>query len=283
MRTVTGRRLRLFLAAVLAATALMAFAPTPAQAQSTGCASVGTAFDRTGPFSVTTQSTSTHTFYSPSNLGSNGCTTHPVILWGNGTFTSVSFYDGYLRHMASHGFIVAAANTSNALIGSNLLPGLDQLRTWNQQAGHRFNGKVNLDMVGATGHSQGGGAAQEAGKDARVDTIFPFEPWLGSVPGLRASSALYFAGQNDWVVSPSSVRSRYTQTSQPSAYAELRGASHFTALGNMGGFRGAATAWARWKLMGDTTARQQFVGSNCGLCNNFSWSAYVANAALQTS
>jgi hypothetical protein len=277
-----GRRLRLLLALVMLTAGVLAVAPaSPAEAQN-GCASVGSNFAGNGPFSVTTQGTSTHTYYSPSNLGSNGCTRHPVILWGNGTFTATSWYDGFLRHLASHGFIVAAANTSNALVGSNLLPGLDQLTQWNSQAGHRFNGRVDLTHVGATGHSQGGGAAQEAGKDSRVDTIFPLEPWLGSVTGLRASSALYFAGENDFVVSPSSVHDRYEATSQASAYAELRGAGHLTALGNVGGFRGPATAWARWNLMGDTTARNQFVGSNCGLCSSLSWSEYEANSRLQT-
>jgi len=34
-----------------------------------------------------------------------------VILWGNGTFTTPALYDGLLRHLASHGLIVAAAES----------------------------------------------------------------------------------------------------------------------------------------------------------------------------
>ena len=70
------------------------------------------------PFSTTSGSLGLScTAYRPSTLGQNGVT-HPVILWGNGTGSSPSTYAGLLRHLASHGFIVVAANTSNALRAS---------------------------------------------------------------------------------------------------------------------------------------------------------------------
>lgn len=284
------RRARLWrrglLAATLVGAGLIVAAPAPAQAaqaQAAGCPSVGTNFAGTGPFSVTTQSTSTNTFYSPTNLGSNGCTTHPVILWGNGTGTSPSVYDAFLRHLASHGFIVAAANTSNAGSGQEMLQGLAQLRTWNGQSGNRFNGRVDLQNVGSTGHSQGGGGAINAAKDQGVKTTAPLEPWSQNQSGLQDSdTAIFFAGQNDTIVPPSTVRARYTGVNIAAAYAELAGASHFTAVGNVGGFRGPATAWFRWQLMGDTNARGLFVGANCGLCDSNDWSVYEANARLQS-
>jgi hypothetical protein len=274
--------------AVLALTALaasvLAFAPPPVEAQAQGCPSVGSNFAGTGPFSVTTQSTSTNTFYSPSSLGSNGCTTHPVILWGNGTITQVSWYDELLRHFASHGFIVAAANTSNAGSGNEMLQGLTQLRTWNGQSGHRFNQRVDLNNVGSTGHSQGGGGAINAAKNQGVKTTAPLEPWSQNQTGLQDSdTAIFFAGESDTVVPSSSVRSRYTGVRIAAAFAELDGADHLTVLGNAGGFRGPTTAWFRWQLMGDTTARGLFVGANCGLCTSNDWSAYEANARLQSS
>lgn len=279
-----GRRWRavLALAAMTAGLAVLGPAPTPAGAQASGCAAVGSNFAGTGPFSVTTQSTSTNTFYSPASLGSNGCTTHPVVLWGNGTFTSVSAYDAFLRHLASHGFIVAAANTSNAGSGNEMLQGLTQLRTWSGTAGNRFNGRVDLNNVGSTGHSQGGGGAINAAKNQGVKTTAPLEPWSQNQTGLQSTdTAMFFSGQNDTVVPPSTVRARYTGVSIAAGYAELRGASHFVAMGNVGGFRGPTTAWFRWQLMGDTTARSLFVGSNCGLCSSAEWTAYEANARLQ--
>lgn len=35
------------------------------------------------------------TLYTPADPGANGVR-HPVITWGNGTFTTPSFYDGFL-------------------------------------------------------------------------------------------------------------------------------------------------------------------------------------------
>jgi len=268
-------------AMLLVTAAVYALAPAGAEAQATGCPSVGTNFAGTGPFSVTVQSASQHTYYSPTSLGSQGCTRHPVILWGNGTGASPSTYDGLLRHFASHGFIVAAANTANAGSGQEMLAGLSNLATFNSQSSSRFFNRVDLDNVGSTGHSQGGGGAMEAAEDTRVDTTFPLQPWLGE-GGNLTGTAFLMAGENDSIVSSSSVEADFNDADHiPAAFGELDGASHFAPIGNGGGFRGAATAWARWQLMGDTNGRGLFVGANCGLCTSSAWSDYQANARLQ--
>lgn len=277
-----GRASRLLLILVTLVASVVGLAGTPADAQASGCPTVGSNFAGTGPFSVTTQSNSTNTFFSPTNLGANGCTRHPVILWGNGTLTSVSWYDGLLRHLASHGFIVAAANTSNAGSGSEILQGLTTLTSWNGQSSSRFYQRVDLANVGSTGHSQGGGGAINAAKNQGVKTTAPLEPWSQNQLGLQSSdTAMFFAGESDSVVPAGSVRDRYEGVSIAAGYAELDGASHFVPLGNAGGFRGALTAWMRWQLMGDTTARGLFVGPSPGLAGSWAWSDYEANARLQ--
>lgn len=270
-------RLRGLLPVAALVTGLLALAPVaPAEAQSNGCPSVGTNFSADGPFSVTTQTTSVTTFYSPQNLGSQGCDQHPVIIWGNGTFTSPSWYDGLLRHWASHGFIVAAANTSNAGSGTEMRQGIDQLETWNSQPGHRFNGRVDLDNIGASGHSQGAAGAIRAATDSRVDTTFPIQ---GNGTPTNVSSALMLAGDGD----PFSAQmlAGYNATSAAAAFAELRGSNHLTPLGNAGNYRQVSTAWARWMLMGDADGARQFQGSSCGYCSGTVMARYQANAALQ--
>lgn len=257
-------------------------APSAASAQTTGCPSVGDDFGDSGPFSVTVDQDFAHTYYSPANLGSNGCTAHPVILWGNGTGASPSTYSGLLRHFASHGFIVAAANTANAGSGEEMIDGLDNLTDFNSQPGNRFFNLVDLSSVGTTGHSQGGGGAEAAAFDERVDTTFPLQPWLGDPSGIEGS-AFFMAGEDDSLVSPSSVRRDFTQSSDiPAAYGELANASHFEPVGDGGDFRAAATAWARWQLMDDTIAEGYFVGSDCVLCTSNDWSEYEANSLLDS-
>lgn len=234
-------------------------------------------YGESGPHQVEVQEEATNTYYSPAELDG----AHPVILWGNGTITQVSWYDGYLRHLASHGFIVAAANTSNAGSGNEMLNGLDELTEWNGDSGNRFYQHVDLGNVGSTGHSQGGGGSINAAKDERVKTTFPLEPWSQNETGLQNDdTAMFFAGENDSVVPSSSVRGRYEGVSIPAGFAELAGADHLAPLGDAGGFRGASTAWALWQLTGDTAAQSLFVGADCGLCTSSDWSAYEANGQL---
>jgi hypothetical protein len=233
-------------------------------------------YGRSGPNGVATSSDSVTQFYYPSNIGQSSAK-HAVILWGNGTFTTPTVYDGLLRHWASFGFIVAAAKTSNAGTGQEMLQGLDTLTTRNGQAGNPFYNKVNLSKVGSSGHSQGGFGAVQTGKDPRVTTVFPIEG-----PGVPAGTTpvLFLDSQNG--LGPPISRTAYPQmTNRPAAWAQLAGADHLTVLGNAGWFRVPATAWAKWQLDGDTHARDMFVGPNCGLCNNPVWSSYQANALLR--
>src|SRR6266540_3965063 len=103
MKTRSRRPLGL-LSALFVALGLVMAAPTgvpAAPAQANQCSPpAATNYGSTGPYAVTVQTDSTHTFYSPTNLGSLGCAKHPIIIWGNGTYTSPSWYDGLLRHLA---------------------------------------------------------------------------------------------------------------------------------------------------------------------------------------
>jgi pimeloyl-ACP methyl ester carboxylesterase len=242
-----------------------------------GCwPSVGTRFAETGPFSpVSVRQDSVTTYYWPTNLGSRD-RKHPVILWGNGTFVNPTHYDAYLRHFASHGFIVAAANTTNAGTGREMLAGLDSLTAFNSDPASPFHQKVDLTRVGATGHSQGGAGAIAAGLDPRVDTVVVQEAGGNGNP---AGPVLFLAGEADTTVPPSAVKSRYQAEAGPAAYGNLTGASHVSPLVNGNEFRGPVTAWFRWQLMGDRNARDQFVPP-CGYCTSPAFVEYEANAAL---
>jgi hypothetical protein len=237
----------------------------------------GGAFGTAGRHPVRVTQESVTTFYYPGDMASGS--KYPVIIWGNGTITQPSWYDGLLRHWASRGFIVAAANTSNAGTGQEMLAGIDNLTQKNATAGSPFYQKVDLAHIGASGHSQGGAGTMRAALDPRVTTAFPIEG-PGSPAGVHGPVA-YFDGENDAPLTEASIRAYNSLGGAPGAYAELAGANHLVALGSAGGFRAGTTAWAEWQLMGSATAKAQFVGPNCGLCNNRTWSKYMANDALQ--
>src|SRR5688500_15778664 len=58
-----------------------------------------------------------YTLFRPEQLGPGGVR-NPIVVWGNGGGTTPSFYTT-LPHLASHGFVVIAANTT--LVSGSLL------------------------------------------------------------------------------------------------------------------------------------------------------------------
>jgi hypothetical protein len=236
--------------------------------------------DAPGPYPVTVTPRLTHTIYHPGNLGQGGLK-HPVILWGNGTFTTPLVYDGLLRHWASHGFVVVAANTTQAGSGKQMLAGATYITSENARAGSVFHQKIDVAHIGATGHSQGGAGAINAGADPRIDTTVPIQPGPGNIDSLHGPM-LILAGEQDTIVDPGGmVIPLYNDADHIVAvYGELAGADHYEPFGNGGDFRGVTTAWFRFWLMGDEPARGDFFGPalNCGLCNDPAWSDIRRNA-----
>lgn len=240
--------------------------------------SVGTDFADPGPFEVSVREDAEHWYYYPTELGQAG-RKHPVILWGNGTFLNPGHYDALLRHFASHGFIVAAAYTSNAGSGQEMLAGLDNLTAFDADSTSVFHEHVDLTRVATVGHSQGGGGAINAAADPRVGFSVPIQPFQGAVSGLHGPT-FFLSGEADTLISSASVRQKFdASTGIPAAYGDLAGADHYQPIVNGNGYRGPVTAWLRWHMMGDTIARDQFVGP-CAYCTSDAWATYETNALL---
>ena len=106
-------------------------------------------FSARGPFStvVETPAQVACTIHRPATLGQNGVT-HPVLLWGNGTGSSPATYSALLSHWASHGFIVAAANTSNAGNGSQMIACLNFVLAQNGTPSSVYFQKVDPGRIG---------------------------------------------------------------------------------------------------------------------------------------
>ena len=254
------------LVAALAVTATLAFvAPSGEAAQVAPAAAATTDWAAPGPYAVTVEVGLNSTYYRPSRLDGK----HPVIIWGNGTGAFPGVYSGLLRHLASHGYIVAAANTAFSNSGKEMLAGAAWLRLENGRRGSAYYGKVDLEHVGAIGHSQGGAGAINAGADPVVDTTVALEPGPLADPTKLHGPALFLAGEEDTIVDPDRlVLPLYEKAAQvPAWYAELGGATHFTPVPDGGGFRGVITAWFRYNLSGDQRAAAEFTGA-CGLCTD---------------
>ncbi|WP_017237381.1 poly(ethylene terephthalate) hydrolase family protein [Streptomyces sp. SS] len=261
-----GRALGGLLLAVV--TALHAAPGTAAAAEETTGAipSIGTDWGSPGPYEVDVDIEAVHTFYYPRNMGQRG-ELHPVIIWGNGTGAVPGIYSSLLRHWASQGFIVAAANTPTSNFALSMRAGIDVLEHRNADSASRFHGKVDLDHIASAGHSQGGAAAINAAIDPRVDTAVPIQPGPLADPDLMDEPVFYLAGQKDLTVWPALVKAFHRDSDHvPSVYGEIRGAGHLASIGDGGDFRAPTTAWLRFWLLGDENARGMFFGPGCTYC-----------------
>lgn len=236
-------------------------------------------FDHSGPYSTTSERGGLRcTIYRPRTLGQSGVR-HPIIIWGNGTGGSPSTYGSLLRHWASHGFVVAAANTSNAGTGEEMLSCLDYLIEENAKSRGTYAGMLNPGRVGASGHSQGGGGTIMAGQDPRVTVTAPMQPYTIGLGHRRSSQSnqngamFLMTGGSDSIASPTlNARPVFNRANVPVFWGELNRAGHFVPVGDGGGYRGPSTAWFRYHLMDDNNARNTFYGASCSLCSDRSWS-----------
>ncbi|MFI6477148.1 acetylxylan esterase [Nonomuraea sp. NPDC050663] len=262
---------RLLPVAALIATMLTAAPPAHA----------ATNYGAAGPYATAVEVGAVNTLYYPRDIA-RSTRRHPVIVWGNGTFAFPVVYRDLMLQWASHGFIVSAANTPMSNLGISMRAGIDALAARDADPSSVFHGKVDLEHIGASGHSQGGAAAIVVGDDPRVDTILPIQP--GPLANIDAvdGPAFLMAGQYDSIVFPALVKSFYNDADHiPAIYGEVRRADHFTVVGDPGPFAAPTTAWFRFQLMGDQEARALFYGPNCGICTDTgTWSDVRRNALV---
>lgn len=275
----------LLIAALMVCGVLVAPAVAVAADSVTALGTSPRVYEQAGPNQVTeVQGGPDHTLFYPSDIaGSNR--QHPILIWGNGTGATVSQYAFALSHLASWGFVVAAANTGQAGNGVDMLAGADFLIAEDKRAGSPFYGKIDESKIGASGHSQGGGGAIVVGADSRVDTTIPIQPGPQGSPSALKGPSFFVAGQFDYIVPSLYVYSRHSQATQaPAVFGEVKGADHFLRGDTRYRLLGGVTAWFQFWLAGDENARSVFFGptADCGICQDTAaWSRVERNAKAQ--
>lgn len=217
-----------------------------------------------------------YTIYQPTELGKDGVK-HPVLTWGNGGSTMPSWYP-MLPHLASHGFVVVAANTVPSIgaeepLGKDMLAGLEWVLAENERAGSDYAGKLDPARVAPFGYSMGGLATFTIVGDPRwITTVHISGGNMGE--GVRRvdkihAPALFLCGEND-IAGPQCDTDFKALTTQSVFYGTMLGEDH---LGILAGdwvdrIKGTVTAWMRWKLMDDASFGPKFAGADCGLCKD---------------
>jgi dienelactone hydrolase len=172
----------------------------------------------------------------------------PVILLAPGSVSFPSEYSTFAEDLASHGFVVVgdvatgnimavsfpAGNVTRLYRGraifedwvADLIYEMDQLEVWNKTEGHLFFGRLDLDHIGAFGHSAGGMiVSQIPHKDKRVKAIVLNDPGIVLPEDGEAIPVLIFTSQKHGA-SKVKTETEYAQKAKPGIRMTLVGGDH---------------------------------------------------------
>lgn len=195
---------------------------------------------------------------------------HAVVVWGPGGGTEPGAYEGMIRRLASHGFVVIALKESPG-DASQAIKAIDWMDQQNKDSNSPLYNKLDLNTVGCSGHSMGGLESEQAViKDKRVLTAFLNNSgdWNGNgankVPTDRSIAILY----GEVGMEKDNAKNDYNNQGvrAPACLIEMNGGPRNSEGGyghGSGSWDGmaATVAWMRWHLGGETERKADFVGS----------------------
>ncbi len=217
--------------------------------------------------------------------------TYPVITWANGTCGLTHGYAALLATVASHGFVIVASNSTwtGATTSPEGIPvqlrALDYAEFLNEDPDSVYYQKLDLDKIGAMGHSQGSGATRASAGDPRIDALIL---WNGGTSDEKPF--LYVSGDRDvgGLATAASLAAATDGATQPGAWVfyhqvlETGGGStgHLVLMEQPERVVDMTIAWWQYMLNGDEDAKEMFIGDDCGLCNRDEEFEYGHNSLL---
>ncbi len=213
---------------------------------------------------------------------------YPVITWANGTCGEISGYVALLSNLASYGFVVFASNstwTGTSPTDHVQLRALDYAKALNEDPNSIYYQRLDMDHIGAMGHSQGAAATNNADSDPRIKSVIFWNTGTSNEkPFLNVS------GERDVMMnSPDSMAAGVNAATQPGAWLyyhkvlQTGGGStgHLVLMEQPDRVIEMQLAWWKWQLKGDQEAKKMFVGPDCGLCKTPDEFEYGHNTLLQ--
>ena len=194
---------------------------------------------------------------------------HGVVVWGPGGGTEPGAYEGMIRRLASHGFVVIALKESPG-DASQAIKALDWLDKQNKDQNSPLFGKLDMNTVGCSGHSMGGLESEQAViKDKRVLTAFLNNSgdWNGAGANKVATDRTIAILFGEVGMEKDNAKNDYNNAGvkAPSCLIEMTGGPRNSEGGyghGSGSWDGmaATVAWMRWHLGGETERKADFVG-----------------------
>jgi hypothetical protein len=209
---------------------------------------------------------SRYTIYRPANWVDGE--KYPVITWGNGTCAQPEGYGALLRYVASYGFVIIASNSRWVGGATEMLHGLDFLEAANEDSESPYYHRLDLEKIGAMGHSQGSAGTVNAAADPRVKEVILFNAGATAPKPFMAIS-----GEMDITNYTPASMAMAVEAAPEAAYlfyhqvvglGPLKG--HLTLMLQPERVTEATGAWWRMRFNDDADARKVFVGASCTLC-----------------
>ncbi|MBN1612752.1 MAG: hypothetical protein JW940_39385 [Polyangiaceae bacterium] len=232
---------------------------------------VGASWTPATPVNVDMGGGNYYRIWYPTNLGSGGYH-HPVIGFGVGIGGNVPWYDYTCNKLASYGYVVIGSSVPDNY-GYQIVSTIWYLYYQNLTPGSTFYNKLDLDKIGALGHSAGAGGALNA---VMISPFFFRSAILNAMP---CSSVCWSAvpdaiptpaemqtitipvwiqcGTKDSICWNTSINYWYNNISK-AARAMAKQARHDEIQNTNNKYVGYIVAWFEYTLRGDTYAKGAF-------------------------
>lgn len=220
--------------------------------------------------------------YYPEEL-KNSNKKYPVVVILNGTGVLPKKYKALFKHLASWGFVVIGNEDGSTGFGKSADETMDLMISENSNSNSIFYGKLDLDNIGITGHSQGGAgvfiATSIMEHKYKYKTAVALSPtheetahqfgWKYDLTKINIPILMIAGTNGDFetqsVIPIEKMIEMYNKI--PSSKVMLRriGAEHGQMLYSADGY---VTAWFMWQLQGDKKAEKAFIGDSPEIINN---------------
>lgn len=232
--------------------------------------------------SKATELTKYNYVYYPEEL-ENSNKKYPVVVVLNGTGVLPKKYKALFKHLASWGFIVVGNDDGSTGFGKSADETIDYIKKANEDKNSVLNGKIDIDNIGVTGHSQGGAGVFTSisimeHKD-EYKTAVALSPtheesalafgWNYDLTKINIPILIVAGTQGDFetqmVLPLEKMIDMYNKIPSSKIMMRRIGSDHGQMLYSADGY---VTAWFMWKLQGDEEASRAFIGDNPEIINN---------------
>jgi hypothetical protein len=178
-------------------------------------------------------------------------------------------------------------------LAADLTAAIDWALAENQRKGSPFYGRIDPMQVALSGWSCGGLQALRVAADPRVKTVVMHNTGVlndgpnRTIPGMDATKdelanfhtpVIYILGGPPDIAYANGMDDVKRLTHVPVAVANLPvGHGGTFQQPNGGAAASVAVSWLEWQLRGQKEAAQRFVGADCGLCRDPSWTYELKN------